>query len=286
MPRRPGRDRAGPGRLWPERHPSPTFLAWGKADAVGACLDRTLAVLAALASEALHVATQAPPPAFAPFLDEVHPASPPIEASRRLRPDASRLAAAFTRRVLPSSRPATPGRPRLTVPMPWISSFPEINVRTYVTVGGKPGIYFFSLDAESRLAVAAARRLYRLPYFRARMQIRHDRTGLRYTSVRTSADAPAPAEFRAAYRPVGTPFNADQGSLDAWLTERYCLYTLDDQRRVMRGEIHHPPWKLQHAQARIEKNTMGEQVGAELDDPPLLHYAARQDVLFWPLELA
>jgi uncharacterized protein YqjF (DUF2071 family) len=177
-------------------------------------------------------------------------------------------------------------RPRLTVPMPCISSFPEINVRTYVTVGGKPGIYFFSLDAESRLAVAAARRLYRLPYFRAQMDIRHDRTGLHYTSVRTSADAPAPAEFRAACRPVGTPFKAGQGSLDAWLTERYCLYTLDGQRRVLRGEIHHPPWELQHAQAQIEKNTMGDQIGAVLEDQPLLHYAARQDVLFWPLELA
>jgi histidine ammonia-lyase len=81
--------------------PSPAFLAWYKADAVGACLDRTLAVLAALTSQALHIATQAPPPALAPFLDEVRAAFPPIEASRRLGPDASRLAAAFTRRVLP-----------------------------------------------------------------------------------------------------------------------------------------------------------------------------------------
>jgi uncharacterized protein YqjF (DUF2071 family) len=177
-------------------------------------------------------------------------------------------------------------RPRLTVPLPYVSSFPEINVRTYVTVGGKPGIYFFSLDAESRLAVAAARRLYRLPYFHAQMEIRQDRTALHYTSVRTSADAPAPAEFRAAYGPVGMPFQADQGSLDAWLTERYCLYTLDRQRRVLRGQIHHPPWKLQRAQAEIETNTMGGQIGAGLEEQPLLHDAARQDVLFWPLELA
>jgi uncharacterized protein len=177
-------------------------------------------------------------------------------------------------------------RLRATFPVPGLSSFLELNVRTYVTYDDKPGIWFFSLDAESRLAVAAARRLYRLPYFRARMQIGHDRAGRRYTSVRTSADAPAAAEFRAAYRIVGTPFTADQGSLDAWLTERYCLYTLDGQRRVLRGEIHHPPWKLQHAQAQIEKNTMGDQIGAELEDQPLLHYAARQDVLVWPLELA
>ena len=54
-------------------------------------------------------------------------------------------------------------RLRPTLPVPFVSAFPELNVRTYVTVGGKPGIFFFSLDADSMLAVAAARRAYRLP---------------------------------------------------------------------------------------------------------------------------
>ena len=88
--------------------PSPAFQAWGKANAVGTCLERLLAVLAALASQALHVAAQAPPPALAPFLDEVRASFPPIEAPRRLAPDAERLAAAF---AVPSERPglADPG---------------------------------------------------------------------------------------------------------------------------------------------------------------------------------
>jgi histidine ammonia-lyase len=81
--------------------PSPAFLAWGKTTAVGVCLDRTLAVLAAVASHALHVAEQSPPPALAPFLDEVRAAFPPVEAPRHLGPDAERLAAAFSRRVYP-----------------------------------------------------------------------------------------------------------------------------------------------------------------------------------------
>jgi histidine ammonia-lyase len=85
--------------------PSPAFLAWGKAQAVGMCLDRVLAVLAALASQALHAAGQAPPPALGPFLAEVRRAFPPLEAPRALGPEAERLAAAFTRRVLPSPRP-------------------------------------------------------------------------------------------------------------------------------------------------------------------------------------
>jgi histidine ammonia-lyase len=81
--------------------PSPAFLAWGKVDAVGTCLDRVLAVLAILTSQALHVAGRSPPPALGSFLDEVRASFPPIEAPRRLGPDAERLASAFTRRVLP-----------------------------------------------------------------------------------------------------------------------------------------------------------------------------------------
>jgi histidine ammonia-lyase len=85
--------------------PSPAFLAWGKAQAVGTCLDRVLAVLAALASQALHVAGQSPPPALAPFLNEVRRSFPTVETPRALGPDAERLAAAFTSHVLASSTP-------------------------------------------------------------------------------------------------------------------------------------------------------------------------------------
>jgi uncharacterized protein YqjF (DUF2071 family) len=175
-------------------------------------------------------------------------------------------------------------RLRVTPPLPRLSTFPEINVRTYVTVDGKPGIWFFSLDAGSRLAVLTARRAYRLPYFRARMAIEPDGAGVRYETSRVGAEAPAPAEFRAAYRPAGPVFNAQPGSLDHWLVERYCLYTLDDRHRVLRGEIHHPPWPLQAAEAEIATNTMGAEVGLALDEAPLVHYVARQDVVFWALE--
>jgi uncharacterized protein YqjF (DUF2071 family) len=136
------------------------------------------------------------------------------------------------------------------------------------------------------LAVAAARRIYRLPYFRARMSIRRDRSALRYASERTAADARSPAGFRAAYRPVGATFQAVPGTLEHWLTERYCLYTLDRGRRVRRAEIQHPPWPLQAAEADIETNTMAAQIGLRLDGEPLLHYARRQDVVFWTLEAA
>jgi uncharacterized protein YqjF (DUF2071 family) len=177
-------------------------------------------------------------------------------------------------------------RVRLTLPLPGVSAFPEINVRTYVTVDDRPGIYFFSLDAGSALAVAAARTAYRLPYFRAEMSARSDGGAVSYASRRVGEEPPAPAAFRAAYRPVGESFRARPGSLEHWLTERYCLYTLDDQAEPQRAEIHHPPWPLQPAAAEIETNTMGAEVGLDLAGQPLLHYARRQDVVFWGLERA
>jgi uncharacterized protein YqjF (DUF2071 family) len=177
-------------------------------------------------------------------------------------------------------------RLRPTLPVPFVSAFPEINVRTYVTIGGKPGIFFFSLDAGSALAVAVARRAYRLPYFRARMSIDRNGRGVSFASERTSSEAPARAEFRTHYWPTGTSFNALPGTLEHWLTERYCLYTLDDDERVLRGDIHHPPWRLQPADADIDLNTMAAELAIELDEDPLLHYARRQDVVFWLLHAA
>ena len=167
-------------------------------------------------------------------------------------------------------------RVRGLAPPPILSSFPEINVRTYVTVGGQPGIYFFSLDTSSRFAVETARRIYRLPYFRASQ--RYD--GATFESRR------AGARFAATYRPAGEAAPPEPGSIEHFLTERYCLYTLDENRTVYRGEIHHPPWPLQAAEATIDVNTMGAQIELELDGTPLLHYAERQDVVFWQLEPA
>ena len=171
-------------------------------------------------------------------------------------------------------------RLRWTPPLPGAASFPELNVRTYVTVDDKPGIYFLSLDAGRRLAVAAARRAYRLPYFRARMSVDVEGEEVRYRHERVQRDGP-PAAFAGRYRPTGEAFTAAPGSLEAFLTERYCLYTLDERRRVNRADIHHPPWPLQPAALELEVNTMGHQVGIELAGEPLLHLAARQDVVIW-----
>ena len=172
-------------------------------------------------------------------------------------------------------------RPRNLPPLPLVHAFPELNVRTYVTVGGRPGIYFVSLDAGSRLAVEAARRVYRLPYFRARMSLRRDGERIAFASRRVHADGP-PAELEMTYEPAAADAaEPEPGSLEWFLVERYCLYTLDDRRRVLRGDIHHPPWRLRPARARIARNSMGDQIGLALDGEPIVHAGGRQDVVFW-----
>jgi uncharacterized protein YqjF (DUF2071 family) len=172
-------------------------------------------------------------------------------------------------------------RPRLIPALPWLSAFPELNVRTYVTVDGKPGVYFFSLDAGNPVAVAAARALFDLPYYRADMRVMQDGDGVRYRSTRTHRGAPA-AHFVARYRPTGAPFEPTPGSLDHFLTERYCLYTVSFRGHVFRVEIDHRPWPLQPAEATLEVNTMASAQGIALpNDPPLLHFARRQDVVVW-----
>jgi len=173
-------------------------------------------------------------------------------------------------------------RARGLPPLPFFSSFLELNTRTYVTAGGKPGIWFFSLDAGSEVAVEAARRGYKLPYFRADMRAEWREGALDYESRRRDPRG-APAAFRSRSRPIGDVFEPDPRSLVHFLTERYCLYTTDEGR-LKRAEIHHEPWPLQPAEAEILENTMPPR-GIELvDDSPLLHYSTRQDVVIWPLD--
>jgi uncharacterized protein YqjF (DUF2071 family) len=174
-------------------------------------------------------------------------------------------------------------RPRCVPPLPGISAFLELNVRTYVKAGGKAGVWFFSLDAASRFGVRAARRFFHLPYFDARMSVEEEEGSLRYRSDRTHRGAPA-AAFAARYRPTTDIACAGAGNIDHWLTERYCLYTANRQGEVCRGEIHHEPWPLQNAEAELETNTMAAPLDITLSASPLLHFARRLDVIAWTLE--
>jgi uncharacterized protein YqjF (DUF2071 family) len=170
--------------------------------------------------------------------------------------------------------------PRGLPSMPWISEFPELNVRTYVRVGARPGVYFFSLDAGSTVAVQTARALLNLPYYAAGMKVVARDGTIEYESRRHAGDPEA--SLRAAYRPYGDPRQAEPGTLDCFLTERYCLYNQDRSNRPYRLDIHHPPWPLQAADAEFIDNSMASAAGLHLPaTKPVLHFSRRQDMVAW-----
>ena len=162
--------------------------------------------------------------------------------------------------------------------IPGVSTFPELNVRTYVRFLDRPGVWFLSLDAASRLAVAVARALFHLPYVYARMKVEREGDGIRYRSQRP--DGPA---FLARYRPSGPAQSSARGTLEYFLTERYCLYAKPPGGVIHRAEIDHPPWPLQPAVAEIERNDMPAANGIAVEGHPLAHYAERLNVVIGPL---
>lgn len=167
--------------------------------------------------------------------------------------------------------------------LPWLSAFPELNLRLYVEHDGKPGVWFLSLDATNPLAVWAARRFFHLPYMRARMSLTGPPDRVEYASIRVERPA---AAFRAIYGPTSTPYESAPGTLEHWLTERYCLYARSPAGMLYRAEVHHLPWPLQQADAEIQGNEMLAPHGLRVDGPPaLLHFARRIDVVVWPLEI-
>lgn len=189
-----------------------------------------------------------------------------------------------------------PGLPAL----PLLSQFPELNVRTYVTYGNKPGVYFFSLDAGNLSAVWGARLFYRLPYWHAAMKVkgklekengpRHGGTPddwVQYRSRRIhgpKANHGMP-QFLGRYHPVMPVRTATPGSLPEFLSERYCLYSVSPKGRVYRSEVHHLPWPLQTAEVEIETNSMAEPLGLNLSpQPDIAHFSRSLKVLVWAPE--
>jgi uncharacterized protein YqjF (DUF2071 family) len=165
---------------------------------------------------------------------------------------------------------------RGTPALPYLSRTLELNLRTYVTVGGRPGVFFFSLDAASPVAVRIARRFFHLPYFDARMECTEKSGIFDYRSERTEEPA---ASFHGRYRPVGGVIRSAPGSLEHFLTERYCFYTTNRSGEILRGDIVHEPWPLQAAEAEFPDNGLTLPWKIELPDTaPLLHFARRIDI--------
>lgn len=161
------------------------------------------------------------------------------------------------------------------------SRFNEVNVRTYVRHRGRPGVWFFSLDAAHRPAVWAARRFFHLPYHLAAMSSTTSSDAVLYYSRRKRT---SDARLDCRYRPVKDEHIPDKGTLEHFLTERYSLFSANRGGQIFCGEIHHPPWRLHAAEAEIRINTMTKPLGLTLpEEEPLLHFARRQDVVAWTL---
>ena len=168
-------------------------------------------------------------------------------------------------------------------PIPGTSAFHELNVRTYVHYQGVPGVWFFSLDAANALAVWGARTSYYLPYFNARMSLKQQNEVVDYSSTRADQRG-APAHFEATWKIGERLPQTEPGSLEFFLTERYCLYSVSEDR-VYQSRIWHQPWPLQSATLDSYQSTMIEALGiATPAGAPLLHYAESIAVDIWRLK--
>jgi uncharacterized protein len=165
-------------------------------------------------------------------------------------------------------------------PVPCLEPFPELNVRTYVEAGGKPGVWFFSLDADSWPFVLGGRRLYSLPYHKARMTLRPAGDGFAFTSRRVRSDA----AFDASYAPTADLKPAAPGTFEQWAAERYCLYAASG-RGLVRVEVHHAPWPIAPARVDIRRSTLLDALGLQpLSAQLIAHFSPGVAVLAYPRE--
>jgi len=181
--------------------------------------------------------------------------------------------------------PFTIGRSRFPPlpPLPPLAAFHEVNVRTYVHLEGRePGVWFFSLDAASRMAVRGARLVYKLPYVHAAIDLALDGAAperVRYESRRRDG-----AGVTLHYGPTAAVRPAEPGTLEHFLAERYTLYAARGTK-LYRARVHHAPYPLQAGTARVERETLlAASSLARAEEAPLVHYAAGVDVAIWPPE--
>jgi uncharacterized protein YqjF (DUF2071 family) len=164
---------------------------------------------------------------------------------------------------------------------PGTSAFPEVNLRTYVSLDGQPGVLFLSLHCPNRLAIALARPWFKLPYHYAGVQFDHHGGEFDFSSR-----SPTGAAFAATYHPAGAVEASAPGSLAECLTERCCYYSVAATGAVYRCDIQHDPWRLAPADTDVRLNTLAQTFGLNLlqDQPLTSHYARHVDARIWPLQ--
>ncbi|MGG1677746.1 YqjF family protein [Neobacillus sp. NRS-1170] len=162
--------------------------------------------------------------------------------------------------------------------------FPEINVRTYVQCDGKPGIYFLSIDVQNWASLNIAKRWYRLPYYSSEISFQKEGQSFQCQSVR-KGNANTIISFKGKYFPVSEVYFPKEGTLDHWLTERYCLYSSTNGVNIYCGEIHHQPWPLQKAEIEIVNNTLFTPFHFDLSEvKPTAYFSEGVDSLIWNIK--
>ncbi|MFC4401746.1 YqjF family protein [Gracilibacillus xinjiangensis] len=164
-------------------------------------------------------------------------------------------------------------------PIPFLNTFLELNVRTYVKRNDTKGIYFFSLDADKFPAVLGARAAT-LPYVYAKMDMKQKgNTFYYYCRRKRSSKA-----FKGSYRPISEPYYPERNSLSHWLLERYFLWSKRNDSLYSVG-IHHRPWKVQDVEVEIEEESILPDFAKDtIIGKPVFHYAYSRRVLFWPIK--
>ena len=181
-------------------------------------------------------------------------------------------------------------RPVTLPAIPGLSDFHEVNVRTYVHRDGRePGVWFFSLDASSSIAVAAARTAYKLPYFYSKIEFKASKDALpriEFHAHRGDPRGTSPAHLHVDYAPMdGRVAPAPVGTLEHFLVERYILYAQDENHQLHRARVHHQPYPVQKAEVRSLEETLIWAAGVRRSDAaPMRHYAREVNVKVYPPE--
>lgn len=167
--------------------------------------------------------------------------------------------------------------------IPWVSAFPELNLRLYVEHDGMPGVWFLSLDATNPFAVWAAKTFFHLPYWHSRITFTKKDDRVEYHC--RSSHSLRRVNLSASYRPISEPTVAAEGSLEQFLMERYRLYCRSRDGRLYRCQVHHKPWPLQVAEATISADSLLAPHGLTLPaTQPLLHFSKGVEVVVWSLD--
>lgn len=161
--------------------------------------------------------------------------------------------------------------------IPYLHTFNEINIRTYVTYKGNRGVYFFSLSVNKWLN-ALAPKLLLFPYYYKKIALQQDEVF--HFSLKGQNE-----KFDCSYSSASDLFITSPGSLDYWLLERYCFWTVK-RKWLFRGDIHHEQWRVNEAKVSIRDNSLARFLPRSIfQDKPRTHFTERKQVFIWPIQI-